>query len=334
MGERLSGDEPNRQAVLFDHLTAAINTGWSVASEAKLKEIDEVQEKIYKKVWRDQDKLYFKTREKYLAGELKFDDHDPRKPVWEFCRELQKFGQENERFLSDGQPSFLDQAMPQELANLLATARSLNHGKGLDHKTKTALMWLTHELANHSFIDMLYLENLEKSILLISELDLMWLPKDFFDQFKSIIWDNFSHRVGKSPLKECAVVADSSGLYIVIKNLIDNSVKHGGKNLADLAVFEWVGISEDEKVRIIYADNGAGFDPKMLEEIDGKACALKRGVTTGGTGLGLWLVDDYIEGIGGQVNLLNAKDLGIEELGATTVIDFPMLHEPITANDK
>jgi len=142
--------------------------------------------------------------------------------------------------------------------------------------------------------------------------------------YENISWPRV-RRVAFSIEGECSLMLSRFEMFNMFKNLLKNSAVHSGKPKGELATLLWMGISEDERIKIIFIDNGKGFDKSMLRlNSDGKPMALNRGESTGGTGIGLWSIDQYVTGMGGKVELYNAKDLGFDMLGAMTVIDFPV----------
>lgn len=326
MKEKPCLPELEQKQASFGHLAASINKDWIGASEAKLEQIGETQESLYHTIWCEEDKKYLELRQKYQTGELKFDESDPRKLVWELCQEYRKYGAIHEGFLSWERKSNAIGTLPEELVELRHRTNSLQTRNDLEYPVYLALEQVTHVIGNYGTLDEFYLEDLEKLIIETKKLDILHLPTGIHNQISKLKWDHDirGRLFEELSLESCDVVVNPSDLYLVFDNLIGNSAKYSGEKLDNLDLFTWIGISEDEKVRIIYADNGTGFDPKMLEQVDGKVRALKKGETTKGTGLGLWLVDNIISEMGGQVSLLNAKDLGITDLGAVTVIDFPI----------
>ncbi|MFZ2664240.1 MAG: HAMP domain-containing sensor histidine kinase, partial [Patescibacteria group bacterium] len=86
----------------------------------------------------------------------------------------------------------------------------------------------------------------------------------------------------------------------VIMNLIDNAVKFteaGGIT---------VGVeNEEEKVIVWIKDTGSGVNPADLPKLFHKFGRIDNSYTiasdTGGTGLGLYIVKLYVEGMGGRV---------------------------------
>lgn len=116
------------------------------------------------------------------------------------------------------------------------------------------------------------------------------------------------------------IQADGDAVYQIFANLIGNAVKYA-VNDKDAYLYIHSELTEKEMV-YIFEDNGIGIPEKELSEV----FALQvRGSNTGnvqGTGIGLSLVKDLMEFIGGTVNLSS-------ELGKGTVMRlyFPFNEE-------
>jgi signal transduction histidine kinase len=96
-----------------------------------------------------------------------------------------------------------------------------------------------------------------------------------------------------------AVLADASAVQMVLRNLIENSVRHSGQNPVHvrLTAREATGI-----VVLEYHDNGRGLsgDPKNYGRLFG------RGGDSSGTGVGLYLVRALMKRMGGRVEFIAA----------------------------
>jgi signal transduction histidine kinase len=81
------------------------------------------------------------------------------------------------------------------------------------------------------------------------------------------------------------IFIDSAIIKNVFSNLLDNSKRHGGENVKEIVLFI---IREENKVKLIYEDDGVGID------LDIKAKIFTHGFGKN-TGLGLFLVKELLE---------------------------------------
>jgi signal transduction histidine kinase len=104
------------------------------------------------------------------------------------------------------------------------------------------------------------------------------------------------------------VLADSA-LIEIFHNLIDNSIKYGGKNPTHIAVH--TKVTENENLQIIYEDNGEGIDSDIKKEL------FKKG-SGKGTGLGLYLIWRICEVYGWTI-----REDGEQGKGVRFIIEIP-----------
>ncbi|MFT4921637.1 MAG: PAS domain S-box-containing protein [Haloarculaceae archaeon] len=97
-----------------------------------------------------------------------------------------------------------------------------------------------------------------------------------------------------SPVPAVSVRADDM-LESVFRNLLTNAIQHN--NTAEPTV--QVSVTEsDYTVEVAIADNGPGIPDARKDDIFGKG---EKGLESGGTGIGLYLVRTLVEGYGGDV---------------------------------
>ena len=95
-------------------------------------------------------------------------------------------------------------------------------------------------------------------------------------------------------IPDVAVLADDL-LESVFRNLLTNAVVHNNEDVAEVAVSARV---RDDAVRVSIADNGPGIADRQKEQIFQEG---EKGLESGGTGVGLYLVKTLVDNYGGDV---------------------------------
>lgn len=111
-----------------------------------------------------------------------------------------------------------------------------------------------------------------------------------------------------------ALVYANEGIYNVFDNLISNSLKHGRAKRID------VEIQTSDRTYVIFKDDGIGIPEELSEKIFEKGFS-----TSGGTGMGLFIVKKLLESYGGDIKLEKS------EKGAQFLISFQLITEPQTS---
>jgi signal transduction histidine kinase len=99
------------------------------------------------------------------------------------------------------------------------------------------------------------------------------------------------------------VRGDTSALQLILRNLVENSLRHGDKERIRINV---VAKPHNDGVAISFRDDGRGFegDPSKLGRL------FQRGDASRGTGVGLYLVRVLMERMGGKVRFSHAAGGG------------------------
>ena len=101
--------------------------------------------------------------------------------------------------------------------------------------------------------------------------------------------------------RDVQVEMDPEQMTRVINNIVNNSFKYAKEdnNKIELKLF-----MEDENVAISFKDNGKGISPKDAERIFERFYRTdeSRGSATGGSGIGLSIVQKVVEAHGGVVS--------------------------------
>jgi len=104
-------------------------------------------------------------------------------------------------------------------------------------------------------------------------------------------------------LPDIDVMADEM-LESVFRNLLTNAIVHNDKELAEVTVSATV---DEEVVRVRIADNGPGIPDAQKSNI---FCEGEKGLDSGGTGIGLYLVETLVNRYGGAVWVENNEPEG------------------------
>ncbi|MEM1578512.1 MAG: PAS domain-containing sensor histidine kinase [Archaeoglobaceae archaeon] len=110
-------------------------------------------------------------------------------------------------------------------------------------------------------------------------------------------------------------VMANSGIYSVFENLISNSLKHGEASEIK------VKITSNDKVEVLFTDNGKGIPEEFANKI------FTKGFSTKGTGLGLYIVKKLMESYDGSIELIDPKK-------ATFLLRFPKISEQIIGEQQ
>lgn len=95
---------------------------------------------------------------------------------------------------------------------------------------------------------------------------------------------------------DTSVRVDQQQLRRVMTNLLENAARHG--NGDPVEVHAWLG---GEFLNIHVLDRGPGVAPERLRELTNKYTALSE--RSGNAGLGLWIVDQILQAMGGRLEL-------------------------------
>jgi signal transduction histidine kinase len=100
-----------------------------------------------------------------------------------------------------------------------------------------------------------------------------------------------------------AIHGDTSALQLILRNLVENSVRHGDRSLIHIVV---EARRAGSVVELHYRDDGRGFegDPATLGRL------FLRGGESRGTGVGLYLVRVLMDRMGGSVRFAHADGGG------------------------
>lgn len=145
--------------------------------------------------------------------------------------------------------------------------------------------------------------------------------KDVFDykviDFKSFIdsvLKEFSFEIHQNNIKtsvsvysKCEFVTDTFRLRIILGNLVSNAIKFRKKNIPNPEVQIEV-FSDDKEAKIIIRDNGEGIINELQEKVFNMFFRVSSEIS--GNGVGLYLVKEAVEKLGGHVELSSEVSVG------------------------
>ena len=139
--------------------------------------------------------------------------------------------------------------------------------------------------------------------------DVGQLVREVVEKGAPLVWQSSRiEMVADTPSEIVDVLVDPKRLEQVLRNLLHNAVRHttpGGIVAVEVKV-------EPEAVLILVKDTGEGISPKDLPYIWERFYQTERSQTRmdGGAGLGLALVKEWIEEMGGTVSVESVVDRG------------------------
>jgi len=117
------------------------------------------------------------------------------------------------------------------------------------------------------------------------------------------------------PVPAVSVIADEM-LDSVLRNLLKNAIQH---NDAATPVVELSVAEQADTVQLRVADNGPGVSADQREAIFGKG---EKGLDSGGTGIGLYLVHTLVTSYGGEVWVEDGEEVATDLGGAVFVVEL------------
>ena len=153
---------------------------------------------------------------------------------------------------------------------------------------------LTNDLFIHSISEMNRLEVKSRSIDIVRFLD---------EDVRELFTDSDDVEI-ILPQEKAEVSADPVRLLQVIENLKSNSDKYAKTKIE-------IKLETENGTRILFRDFGPGIPDEEIPFITGKFYRGKNSANENGSGLGLYIVQELVQKMGGKIKLLN-KDPGFE----------------------
>lgn len=146
------------------------------------------------------------------------------------------------------------------------------------------------------------------------------------DRALSLLDNELRHRatVHRDLAPTAPVMADDNRLFQVFMNLLVNAshaMDQGGANHLTVRTFQ-----EGDEVVVEIEDSGTGIDEELLERIFDPFVTTKP--VGEGSGLGLWICNSIITGLGGTLELDSQLDIG-----TTVMVRLPATDEPLPLED-
>lgn len=108
--------------------------------------------------------------------------------------------------------------------------------------------------------------------------------------------------VARIPEALPAVLADAGALRMILRNLVENSVRHGG---VDRVQVQLAAALRESRVVLEYQDNGVG-----IEDTTTLGRLFERGPHSSGAGVGLYLVKRLMERMNGRAEFHSSRGQG------------------------
>lgn len=109
--------------------------------------------------------------------------------------------------------------------------------------------------------------------------------------------------------KAKTILFNASVLESIFYNMISNSIKYGPKNKQ--IVIKLSSYNEDGMTKLIFEDNGIGFDTKKdIDKVFSIFERVNENDQTGGMGIGLYMIKQMIELNGGSLNVESEINVG------------------------
>ena len=158
--------------------------------------------------------------------------------------------------------------------------------------------------ADNVIRDIITLRKSQKEEIAISEVDLVGTIQS---EFQNLMNPEVSKpNLSIDSKRDIRLNTDHTRLHTVLTNILGNAIRyHDGKSEAEIIV----SIEEiEDGINLQISDNGQGIEEKHLPKIFDMFYRANKSST--GTGLGLYLVKDALDHMGGSVDVFSQKGKG------------------------
>lgn len=128
------------------------------------------------------------------------------------------------------------------------------------------------------------------------------------------------------PTQQLVVNVDRGRLIEITTNLVDNAIKYSREGTVQVRA-----TVEGKNVKIHVKDTGIGMSAKEREHLFNRFYRIKNDKTKNisGTGLGLWIIKQYIEAMDGHIYVES-----LEGVGSEFIVEFPLVDKKEVMPEK
>lgn len=132
----------------------------------------------------------------------------------------------------------------------------------------------------------------------LNELDLIPPIKSVIENWKHLYSDQVKL---KFHLEDSTVLGDPHSIQIILRNLLENSIRHSSKNLVNIEI---TGKPKNGLFEVVYRDDSGGYagEKRKLGHL------FFKGKRSQGTGVGLYLISILMEKMKGKVKFIPTTD--------------------------
>lgn len=186
------------------------------------------------------------------------------------------------------------------LASLKLQAESLQEDFTTDKEITSSSKQLLARLLKDSvrlelqLENSLFLSNVESNQLFLEKLSLGQVAGAFSHQ-----WPEIKFQIDR----DVEILADERATESILKNIVQNSIVHGGATSINIKVQD---SSQKSTVSLVVEDNGRGFSGDMKK----LGTLFVRHNTRSGTGVGLYLAKELMSKMGGEITFTTSEGKG------------------------
>lgn len=162
--------------------------------------------------------------------------------------------------------------------------------------------------------DLLDFSKLELKTLKIEteNFDIVPLIKEIINSMADFAKNNSVNIISEITDESIDVTMDKTRMRQILLNLLQNSIKYSDPEKADKWVKISLNTSEEEKIQIVFEDNGIGIDEKEQSKVFEKFYRVDSSLNykVQGTGIGLSIVKDLVQLHNGTIDLESSLKKG------------------------